>query len=142
VRNGTRSLPALLDALAAQTLPAHAVEVVVVDDASTDGTAALVAADRSARLVRLPRRAGSYAARNHGAAVARAPVLAFTDADCRPAPDWLERGLVALRDADLVAGAVELPLGPRPTLAAALDVACGLDQARYVARATRPRRTC
>jgi hypothetical protein len=41
-------------------------------------------------------------------------VLAFTDADCVPAPDWLARGLAALDDAELVQGAVvpERPPGP------------------------------
>lgn len=40
---------------------------------------------------------GSYAARNRGIRAARSEILAFLDADCVPAPDWLERGLAAVQ---------------------------------------------
>ena len=93
-RNAQPTLGALLDALAAQTVVP--VEVIIVDDGSTDDTGAVAAAHPLRPVVvRGPGR-GSYAARNCGIAVAAAPVLAFTDADCVPAPDWLERGLAAL----------------------------------------------
>jgi hypothetical protein len=121
-RDAGDALPRLLAALRAQTVP-H--ELVVVDDGSRDGTAALAT-------VRRRRSGGAYVARNDGLAVARGDRIAFTDADCVPAPDWLERLLA--RDADVVAGAVRLPLGPRPSLAALVDAACGLDQERYVER--------
>jgi glycosyltransferase involved in cell wall biosynthesis len=87
-------------------------EVIVVDDASTDETAAIV--KRSSLDARLLRGDGSGAggARNIGAAAAEAPLLAFTDADCAPQPGWLRAGLAALSNgADLVQGAVE----PDPT---------------------------
>ncbi|MBD0337554.1 MAG: glycosyltransferase, partial [Cyanobacteria bacterium Co-bin13] len=40
---------------------------------------------------------GSYSARNRGLALASGRVIAFTDADCVPAPDWLERGVARLQ---------------------------------------------
>jgi GT2 family glycosyltransferase len=84
-----------------------AFEVVVVDDASRDGAAvaAVVAEAPHARLVRGQGR-GPAAARNLGAAAARAPVVCFTDDDCRPDPQWL-LGLVARieRGASVAAGA-------------------------------------
>ena len=57
---------------------------------------------------------GPARARNAGVAATSAPLLAFTDADCFPEPDWLARGVAALEDADLVQGAVlpERPPGP------------------------------
>src|SRR4051794_34134746 len=127
VRDRAEGVRALLAALAAQTLRDY--EVNVVDDASTDATAA-VAQAAGARVVRVPRRGGSYAARNLGIEAATADVLAFTDADCRPAADWLERGVEALAGADLVAGHIELPLRDRPSTAELLDAARHLHQER------------
>jgi glycosyltransferase involved in cell wall biosynthesis len=82
-------------------------EVLVVDDGSRDDTRAI--ARRFAPLVKLVESEtsnGPGAARNRGVAAARGRVLAFTDADCYPAPDWLTRGLAALERVDLVQGSV------------------------------------
>jgi glycosyltransferase involved in cell wall biosynthesis len=94
-----------LDALAAQDF-AGDVEVVVVDDASTDATAALASA-RGVRVVVNEGENGPAGARNAGLAATTAPLVAFTDADCEPAPGWLSALVAALRDADLVLGPVE-----------------------------------
>jgi glycosyltransferase involved in cell wall biosynthesis len=133
VHNGSRSLPGLLEALDRQTAAPELFEVLVVDDCSTDDTAAVVEAS-TATLVRAPARRGSYVARNLGAAAARGGALAFTDADCVPADDWIERGIAAIgaEGADLVAGRVDVPLGENPTTAALLDFTRYLDQERHV----------
>jgi hypothetical protein len=65
--------------------------------------------------------------------VARAPVLAFCDVDCVPEPVWLEAGLAALRDADLVAGEIRLVPRTRPGTWALLDMDRALDQ-RWLSR--------
>jgi cellulose synthase/poly-beta-1,6-N-acetylglucosamine synthase-like glycosyltransferase len=63
-------------------------EVIVVDDGSRDATAAIVEAHPlGVRLLRQAHR-GAAAARNRGVAAARGQLLLFTDADCRPRPDW------------------------------------------------------
>jgi glycosyltransferase involved in cell wall biosynthesis len=133
-RNAQRGVGALIDSLDRQTLGRVAFEVIVVDDASTDATADAVARGGLASVIRAPRRGGSYAARNLGLAQARAPVVAVTDADCRPRPDWLERGLEELDalGADLVGGRIEMALSGKPTLAELIDFARGLDQRRCV----------
>jgi glycosyltransferase involved in cell wall biosynthesis len=115
-RDAQASLGDTLAALGAQRdAPPH--EVIVVDNGSRDGTAALAEAHPlRPRVLRRERGAGPGAARNDGARAAKAPLLAFTDADCAPAPDWLRRGVAVAAGADVVQGAIqpapEVTVGP------------------------------
>jgi glycosyltransferase involved in cell wall biosynthesis len=111
-------------------------EIVVADNGSTQDPRSVVAACARARLV-LETRPGSYAARNAAVRASSAPVLAFTDADCMPAGDWLRRGLEALTavpEAAAVAGAVEVfPRGDGRASAAELyELLHSFPQERYV----------
>jgi GT2 family glycosyltransferase len=111
VRDGEHALQGLADALDAQTL--RGFEWVVIDNASRDRTAD-VARARGATVVPEPR-PGRARARNRGVAATKARLLAFTDADCRPRPDWLERLAAALeRGEPLVAGRVVVTTSARP----------------------------
>ena len=97
VYNGQSDLPDLLRSLYAQTYDRHLVEYLIIDNGSQDNTwNALQQAEIQAQFDRFPLKIlqeskiqGSYAARNQGIRVATAEILAFTDADCRPEPDWL-----------------------------------------------------
>jgi GT2 family glycosyltransferase len=115
-RNSRRDLAALLDALRRQTLPRNEFEVIVGDDGSTDGTPHALASDAPWVHVVSGPPVTSYSARNRAVTAARAPVLAFIDADCVPEPDWLEQGLRALDTTDLAAGRIRFfPPEPRTT---------------------------
>ena len=95
-RNRAESLGRTLAALArldVSSLPA--VELVIVDNGSTDGTAELVRAAAGSfpypmRLVSCPEK-GLSRARNAGVAAARHALILFSDDDCLPEPDWAVR---------------------------------------------------
>jgi glycosyltransferase involved in cell wall biosynthesis len=113
VFNAEATLERSLASLCAQTL-AGDYEVLVVDDGSTDSTARIAGeAPPPVRLIRQAR-SGAAAARNRGVAEAAADRIAFTDADCFAAPDWLECGLEALESVDLVQGYVSPEPGVVP----------------------------
>ena len=95
--NGTsRYLKEAIDSVRAQTLAAD--EIIVVDDASTDGTGALVQAIPQVRYVRHPQNSGQAAARNTGARLAESPYLAFLDQDDLWEPTFLEATLGSPRE--------------------------------------------
>jgi glycosyltransferase involved in cell wall biosynthesis len=107
-------LKELIESLWGQTLDPECYEVIVIDDCSTDGTLELLESMREyspCRMVcqRTPSNKGPINARNIAARMARADILAFTDSDCRVAPDWLEKGTAALNarsDLAFVSGSV------------------------------------
>ena len=77
-------------------------EIVVVDDGSTDDTAAVIRAldDSRIRLVALPHNRGPAAARNAGIAAARGQLVSFLDSDDEYLPTFLERTRAALASTD------------------------------------------
>lgn len=87
--NSAATIDLCLDALADQTLPQDRYETLVIDDGSSDDTAARVRAHAGVRLVTQDH-AGPAAARNLGARRAEGDLLLFTDADCAPTPGWIE----------------------------------------------------
>jgi glycosyltransferase involved in cell wall biosynthesis len=86
--NAKAHIASALESIAAQTV--RPAELIVVDDASIDGTASIAAAG-GARVVAQRCNAGPSAARNAGVAASRSPWIAFLDADDRWLPDKLAR---------------------------------------------------
>ena len=90
--NDVRRLRLCLAALAPQ-VAAHPVELVVVDNGSTEDIAPVAAEFPWARILYEPEK-GAAPARNTGVAQTTAPWLLFTDADCIPATNWVETALM------------------------------------------------
>lgn len=86
--NAAKVLPHCLSSLEHQTIPRERLDIIVVDDGSTDGTLD-VARGFGARVV-CQEHSNQSAARNKGAATALGEIVLFTDADCVPAADWVE----------------------------------------------------
>jgi glycosyltransferase involved in cell wall biosynthesis len=99
-----------LRALKEQTIFSD-LEMIVVDDGSTDKTSA-VGRDHGATVVRHERNRGLAAARNSGLDVASAPVVAFLDDDCEPEPKWAEQLLSGYEEGVAGVGGSIMPKAP------------------------------
>lgn len=84
----------LLEALAEQTLPLDRFEVVIARDVAA-GPEPPVPPGLNVTFLRAEGPTPPSVRRNMAWRAARAPIVAFTDDDCRPAPDWLESILAA-----------------------------------------------
>ena len=117
--NRPAQLNACLDSIASLDYPRHLVQVIVVND----GGPAPAPADGV--LVLHQPHSGPAAARNLGAQHADGEILAFTDDDCRPAPDWLRRldEQFSATPGDIVAGRVRNTLD-RNVYAATTQLIC------------------
>lgn len=110
VLNDSERLKTCLEALENQTYPKIFYEVIVVDNGSDEDIKSVVGQFDQA-VVAYESQPGSYAARNKGLSIAKGDALAFTDADCIPASDWVEKGVAHLLrtpNCGLVAGKIEL----------------------------------
>jgi cellulose synthase/poly-beta-1,6-N-acetylglucosamine synthase-like glycosyltransferase len=87
VRDGESLIAACLDAILATDYPEDRREILVVDNGSTDGSAAQIRS-KPVRYIHEPRR-GVSNARNRGIAESTGEILAFVDADCLVDPQWL-----------------------------------------------------
>lgn len=120
-KDAAQTLGACLSALKQQTAVSEPVELIVVDDGSTDQTAA-VAHQYGAILIQHETAQGAAAARNSGLRHAQGDLICFTDADCIPTRNWLAemskpfaetavqgcKGIYATRQTSLVARFVQI----------------------------------
>ncbi|NJO94283.1 MAG: glycosyltransferase [Hydrococcus sp. RM1_1_31] len=124
IYNGEADLPDLIECLGAQTYPRDRVEYLLVNNNSSDRTAQILeiaAAQPSTEGLTLQALTeneiqSSYAARNKAIRVAQGDILAFTDADCRPLPDWLEKLVIPFSKPDVGIVVGELAALPGNTI--------------------------
>ncbi|GAA4451720.1 glycosyltransferase [Nibrella saemangeumensis] len=108
-----------LDALSQQQLPSEQFEIIVVDDGNDEATAETVTefartTGIETRYLAQPQRRGMAAARNRGWKAARGRIIAFTEDDCLPQPDWLSNALAIFkRGAQVISGQVRVPIKHR-----------------------------
>jgi glycosyltransferase involved in cell wall biosynthesis len=114
VYNGARFISSCFDALSRQSCNSG-VEVLLVDNASSDSTMTLASAYYekipALRILSETSTQSSYAARNLGIKNAKGEFLAFTDIDCRPDEDWFDNCLALAGSSDartIVSGEVRL----------------------------------
>lgn len=139
VFNDASGIRTALKGLVQQSFPKDRYEIIVVDNNSTDGTCDAVDAfmrrSNHAIILTRERKQGSYASRNQGIRVAKGGILAFTDADCVPRHDWLEKGIGALFDFEvpMVGGWIDMTFeGTHPNVWEYFDAARKLKQEEYV----------
>ncbi|MFM1921387.1 MAG: hypothetical protein RLZZ303_3021 [Candidatus Hydrogenedentota bacterium] len=92
--NAERTLAECIEALLHQDYPD--LEIIIVDDGSTDRTAEIAHGYEGITYIRQDN-AGPAAARNRGAAAAKGEWLAFTDSDCIAEPDWISALMAKVR---------------------------------------------
>ncbi len=139
VYNDAERLKKCLLALEKQTYPQAQYEVIVVDNASEENIKDVVSQFPQARLT-FENSPGSYAARNQGISIAKGEILAFTDADCIPTPNWIETGvkhLLSLSRPGIVAGGIKMFFkNPNnPTVIELYDSITNLQQKKMVEQA-------
>lgn len=122
VFNDGERLKRCLQALKQQTYPSDLFEIVVVDNGSDPAqNIPDIAKQFGQAIFTHESHPGSYAARNKGISCAKGTAIAFTDADCIPATDWIEQGVQLLLQTPhvgLVGGKIECsfvdPTQPTP----------------------------
>ena len=108
VLNGKDTIERCIESLLQLRPPKDGVELIVVDNGSTDGTMEILRKYESRLKVLEQSKPGVSAARNLGVQHARGDRLAFTDSDCIAEPDWLRDIILPLEDlrVGIVGGAI------------------------------------
>jgi len=97
VLNNAAGLAKCLEALARQEYPSDKYEILVVDNGSSDNVEDVVEA-HSRAIMLFEDYPSQAAARNRGILAAKGGILAFTDSDCIPERNWIEKGTEMLID--------------------------------------------
>jgi len=110
VFNDTRRLLKAIRALSNQTYPKNRYEIIVIDNGSEIDVRPFLNSFEQIVFSR-EKQAGAFPARNRGISLSKGDIIAFTDSDCIPNHDWIERGVESFLGADncgLVAGRIDV----------------------------------
>ena len=108
VYNGARTIENCVESIFALTFHRDEFELLLIDNASSDKTPAILERYRERAVILQEKKRGPAAARNRGLANATGDIVAFTDADCVVDRDWLSRIIAPLDDpiVGIVGGAI------------------------------------
>ena len=121
IYNGEADLAELINCLLSQTYPKDRVEFLLVDNNSSDGTLSILKTSTenypiTIRPLSETQIQSSYAARNTGIRAATGEIIVFTDADCRPQPQWLDALIQLFVNKEVIIVAGEILALPGTTL--------------------------
>lgn len=122
VYNAEKNIDKLIKSLLRQDYPQELLEIIIVDNNSTDRTRQIIK-KYPVKLLEEEEIQSSYAARNKGIRRAGGEILAFIDSDCEAEAEWIKAGVEALTSgsADLAGGCVEFVYSKRRTASEYLD---------------------
>ncbi len=122
VYNDQDHIGELIESLLKQDYPQELLEIIIVDNNSTDRTKEIIL-HYPVTLLEENEIQSSYAARNKGIGYAKGCILAFTDSDCKPMITWIKEGVNSLvyESADLAGGNVEFFFSDKRTVAEMYD---------------------
>jgi glycosyltransferase involved in cell wall biosynthesis len=131
--NDLQNLRRCIESLRRQTSPGGSFEVIVADNNSPGGVAAVRQVASDVIVVPAPEQ-GAGPARNAGVAASRGVNLAFIDSDCIADKDWLREGIAALEGHDYVGGRVVVTIADMKsaTPAEAVEAVFAFDFKKYV----------
>ncbi len=126
--NDSKHIELLLESLLNQDYPKELLEVIIIDNNSTD-TGKEIVEKFPVTLLEENEIQSSYAARNKGIGYAKGQVLVFIDSDCVADSKWLCRGVTRLltEPADLVGGQVKFTFSEKQTAAEYYDSLTNFD---------------
>jgi glycosyltransferase involved in cell wall biosynthesis len=117
--NEGKYIKGCVNSLLAQDFPRADREFIFIDSDSTDNSASIVKQFSGISLLNEPNR-NVYIARNRGLATAKGEIIAFTDADCVAAPDWLSQFYQAMKDPQALIALGAVYFNPESSVAARL----------------------
>ncbi|MFW6194336.1 MAG: glycosyltransferase [Halobacteriota archaeon] len=120
--NAENNIGNLIESLLELDYPPELLELIMVDNNSTDRTKEIIE-KYPVKLLEENDIQSSYAARNKGIKHARGEIIAFTDSDCIATKQWVREGVRVLisENADLVGGRVEFIYSQKKTCAELYD---------------------